>query len=65
MLRSTITVGAGDSLWTIASDYPVDGVSTPELVEWLKDENDLTSAALALGQSLTVADAQGQGLPDA
>jgi predicted nucleic acid-binding protein len=50
----TITVNAGDSLWTIASAHPVDGVSTPELVSWLMDENDLASAVLALGQSLTV-----------
>ena len=59
----TITVCAGDSRWAIASAHPVKGVSTQELVSWLMDENDLSSAVLALGQSLTVPETQ--GLPDA
>ena len=62
-VRSTqITVGTGDSLWAIASAHPVEGVSTPELVDWLIDTNDLSGAALALGQSLTVPDASQQRL---
>lgn len=49
-----MAVGPGDSLWTIAESHPVEGVSTPELVAWLKEANDLESSALGLGQTLSV-----------
>jgi len=51
---TTHTVRAGESLWSIACDHPVEGVSTQEVVRWLADENGLTNSALALGQSLLV-----------
>ena len=49
-----IAVGSGDSLWSIAEAHPVEGVSTPELVAWLKEANGLESSALGLGQTLSV-----------
>ena len=60
-----ITVGTGDSLWTIAQAHSIDGVSTSELIDWLKDENDLSGSVLALGQSLTVPDVSQQALTNA
>jgi hypothetical protein len=49
-----IAVGPDDSLWSIAETHPVEGVSTPELVAWLRETNGLESSALALGETLCV-----------
>ena len=49
-----MSVSVGDSLWSIAESHPVQGVSTPELVEWIKETNGLESSALGLGQRLSV-----------
>lgn len=60
-----IAVGSGDSLWSIAETHPVEGVSTPELVAWLKEANGLESSALGLGQTLSVPSNDCGSLPSA
>jgi len=49
-----ITIDEGDSLWSIASDRPVQGLSTQEEVRWLVEYNKLESSALLPGQVLVV-----------
>ena len=44
----------GDTIWGIASDCHIDGVSTSELVQWLREQNNLSTACLLPGQALVV-----------
>ncbi len=50
---TTIQVGPGETLWGIASSVAVDG-HTSDMVEHIKELNDLQTAALAVGQELRV-----------
>lgn len=54
MPTETISVYPGETLWGVAQDHPVDGVSTKELVEWLEWRNDLSSSLLTPGQTLLI-----------
>ena len=48
-------VASGDTLWDIASQHPVAGLSTQEGVHWLMEQNGLSSALLRPGQVIVVA----------
>ncbi len=50
----TVTVQAGDSLWSIASGCEVPGYGTADVVRWIRERNHLDSANLHPGQSLEV-----------
>ena len=50
----TVHVCEGDTIWGIARAHHVDGVSTRELVQWVRDQNGLSSAFLSPGQTLLV-----------
>lgn len=49
-----VAVEAGDSLWTIAERHAVDGMTTRELVDRLKELNDTGSQPLQPGDVLMV-----------
>lgn len=51
---STVTVGTGDTLWSIAEECAVEGVSTRDLVSWIEEENDLEGGLIVPGQVLVV-----------
>lgn len=54
-LSSTqVTVCTGDSLWTIATEYQVDGLDTSQTVELIKTWNGLSNATLQPGTKLVV-----------
>lgn len=52
--RIEIRVQPGESLWSLAEAYPIDGLSTAETVEAIKDWNDLSLSTLDAGESLIV-----------
>lgn len=49
-----VSVGPNGTLWEIASQNPVAGLTTSETVELIKTQNSLTSSALYAGQTLRV-----------
>lgn len=49
-----VTVMPGDSLWSLAEEHPVDGASTAEVVDFISQENGLSSSNLSIGQSVYV-----------
>jgi hypothetical protein len=49
-----ITVSAGDSLWTISENRPIDGISISEEVFELKKLNGLDTSEITAGQKLMV-----------
>ncbi|MDO4848190.1 MAG: LysM peptidoglycan-binding domain-containing protein [Coriobacteriia bacterium] len=51
---ATVRVLEGESLWDIAEEHGVDGVSTKDVVSWIKDRNGLSVSNLSAGQSLLV-----------
>ncbi len=51
---ASVRVLDGESLWDIAEDHRVDGVSTKDVVSWIKAKNGLSSSSLSAGQSLLV-----------
>jgi LysM repeat protein len=51
---STITVGAGDTLWSIAAAHPVDGMSTSQVSSLVASMNDLSQATIHPGDTLKV-----------
>lgn len=44
----------GQTVWQVAQEHPVTGVSTSELVRWLRELNHLDDACLVPGQELIV-----------
>lgn len=50
----SVTVGDSSTLWTIAQEYPVPGLTTAETVALIKESNVLTSAVINPGQPLRV-----------
>ncbi len=50
----SVKVAPGDTLWSIASANPVDGLSTEETVELIRTENGLTGHAIAAGSTLRI-----------
>ena len=51
---STVTVHSGDTLWSIAAECGVEGVSTRDLVSWIIEENGLEGGLIMPGQVLVV-----------
>lgn len=49
-----VCVSEGDSLWSLAADHPVWGMSTKQVVELLITENDLQGSIIHPGQVLNV-----------
>lgn len=52
--HASITVKAGDSLWSLAAKCDVQGLSTQEVSDMIASWNHLDSATLKPGQKLTV-----------
>ena len=52
--RIEVSVTPGDSLWSLASDHPVEGLDTAQTVEVIRDWNGLAGSALSVGSVLTV-----------
>ncbi len=51
---ASVRVLDGESLWSIAEKHGVDGVSTKDVVSWIKAKNGLSVSTLSAGQSLLV-----------
>ena len=52
--RIEVAVERGDTLWSIASAHPIDGMSQVDTVEVLKSWNGLEQASLQPGMVLSV-----------
>lgn len=52
--RQTITVKAGDSLWSIAEAYDIEGLSTRQTSDIIRAWNDLETSTLQPGDTLVV-----------
>ena len=50
----TIYVCEGDTMWAVARERSIEGVSTRELVAWLYEHNNLSNSCLAPGQTIVV-----------
>lgn len=50
----TIRVQAGDSLWSLAEEYPIEGLSTQEISDMIRNVNHLEHGSLATGAYLKV-----------
>jgi Tfp pilus assembly protein FimV len=53
-LSDRLKVRSGDSLWTVATSHPVDGLSTAQLADLLADANGLRGQTLSPGQVIRV-----------
>lgn len=49
-----VTVRRGDGLWQLAERYPVEGLSTQELVDLISEQNQLEGKTLYPGQHIDV-----------
>lgn len=54
LATETVTVHEGDTLWGIASERAPEGVSTADLVSWIKRTNALDGGLIVSGQQLEV-----------
>lgn len=52
--QRVVCVCAGDTLWSLASSHPIEGLSTADTVEVIKGWNHLTTSCIAVGESLVV-----------
>lgn len=50
----TIRVQSGDSLWSLAEEYPIEGLSTQETSDMIRKVNHLEHGSLAAGAHLKV-----------
>ena len=50
----TVRVHAGDSLWSLAEEHPVDGLSTQETSDMIRSVNHLEHGSLDVGAHLKV-----------
>lgn len=50
----TIRVQPGDSLWSLAEEYPIEGLSTQEASDMIRNVNHLEHGSLAAGAYLKV-----------
>lgn len=50
----TIRVQSGDSLWSLAEEYPIEGLSTQETSDMIRNVNHLEHGSLAAGAHLKV-----------
>lgn len=51
---ASVRVSASQTLWDLATEHPIEGLTTAETVEHIKDLNDLPGSQLAEGQELEV-----------
>lgn len=51
---ATVEVAAGDSLWSIAEEHPVEGFGTKDALALIRDWNDLAGSTLQPGMELVV-----------
>lgn len=61
MRTDTITVSAGDTLWSIAKSHPVPGMTTGETASLLTRMNDLERSDIRPGDALKVPVAASEG----
>ena len=54
MPKVEVSVVTGDTMWRIAEQYQIEGVSTPELIAWMRTNNNMGSSSLKPGQQLLV-----------
>jgi len=52
--ESTIKVGAGESLWSIAAEHAVPGQTTQQTVDAIRQSNHLTGSVVAEGSVLRI-----------
>ncbi|MHB1340168.1 MAG: LysM peptidoglycan-binding domain-containing protein [Coriobacteriia bacterium] len=50
----TVRVSESDTLWEIARDHPVSGLSTAQTVAFIRDLNDMSTSAIVAGETLRV-----------
>ena len=50
----TITVQSSDTLWSIAENNPIEGVSTEQQVNWIRERNNLDTSLFRVGQTLEI-----------
>jgi len=50
----SLKVQTGDTLWTLAAQHPVEGMSTAEVADMLAKENGLAGCSLVPGQVIVV-----------
>ena len=50
----TIRIQPGDSLWSLAEEYPIEGLSTQETSDMIRNANHLEHGSLAAGAHLKV-----------
>ena len=50
----TVTVHSGDTLWTLAQEYGDPSKDVREVIDEIKDFNQLNSAEIRIGQSLQI-----------
>lgn len=50
----TVEVEPGDSLWSLAEEHEVDGLSTQQVSDYIAEVNDLESSMLRPGQEILV-----------
>lgn len=51
---TSIAVHDGDTLWGIAEEHGVSGMSTQDVIGWIKDVNGIGASAITAGQQLVV-----------
>lgn len=51
---AAVTVSAGDTIWELANEHPVEGLGAQELASIIKDANGLGSYSIHPGQTLLV-----------
>lgn len=49
-----VVVAPGDTIWDLAETHKPNGTQTPDVVEWIRRENNLSTSNLSIGQSLMV-----------
>ncbi len=52
--KEEVSVVTGDTMWQIAERHSIEGVSTAELVRWMRQANNVDTACLYPGQTLVV-----------
>lgn len=51
---TTVLVDGGDTLWSVAREHPIEGLSTAQTADLILELNDAKSPVLLDGQSLVV-----------
>ncbi len=51
---STVKVGYGDTLWSIAKEYKPDGENMHKFINQISEFNDITNATIHVGQTIYI-----------